>query len=53
MGKWEFSPHPFAGDDSSLYKAIIEGMNREQANLACVKHMQYVFDVWLDGKAPN
>jgi|LGOV01.1.fsa_nt_gb hypothetical protein len=53
MGKWKYSPYPFTGDDSALYKAVIEGMNRRQADLACVKHMQDAFGVWVDGKPPN
>ena len=53
MGKWKFSPHPFTGDDSALYKAIIEGINREQANLACVKYVQDAFGVWVDSTVPD
>ena len=30
----------------ALYRATIEGANREQANLACVNHMRQAYGIW-------
>jgi len=53
MGKWPYSADPFTGNASALNNAVIGGMNRDQANLAAVKHIQDAFGVWVDDTVLN
>jgi hypothetical protein len=35
-----------------LYRSVIEGLNRHQANCACVRHLQDRFGIWQDTRPP-
>lgn len=34
--------------DDALCNDVIEGLNRRQANIACVEYLQAHYEVWID-----